>query len=151
MWDPEQYLRFNEERSRAARDLCARVPLAAPARILDAGCGPGNSTQVLRECWPAAGITGLDSSPEMIARARSTDPAVTWTVGELGTFQAEPFDLVFANAVIQWIPDHPRLLRSLLELVAPGGFLAVQVAWNVHNDRRLLQMELLDWRLSEAV
>jgi trans-aconitate methyltransferase len=67
-WNPGQYLKFRDERTRPSIDLACRISLAAPTRILDVGCGPGNSTEVLHDRWPAARITGLDSSPEMIAQ-----------------------------------------------------------------------------------
>ena len=126
-WDPGQYLRFGAERTRPAQDLCARIP-GAPRRILDLGCGPGNSTAVLRERWPDAAITGLDSSPEMIAQARAGHPAGTWILDRAESYgPPEPLDLVFSNAVLQWLPDHARLLPRLMGWIAPGGCLAVQI------------------------
>lgn len=126
MWNPDQYLRFEQERTRPSVDLCARVP-GAPFTILDAGCGPGNSTEVLRRRWPQAAITGQDLSAEMIAQARERHPEGNWVEGDLRDFRGGPFDLVFSNAVLQWIPGHRRLLAFLLDLVAPGGRLAVQM------------------------
>jgi len=141
MWNPDQYLRFEDERTRPSVDLCQRIPAQAPARILDAGCGPGNSTRILRERWPGAELTGLDNSPEMIAKARSLHPEGTWVVAELAGYEAGPFDLVFANAVIQWLPDHPKLLRTLMALVAPGGHLAVQVPDNPESPVRAAMVQ----------
>jgi trans-aconitate 2-methyltransferase len=136
MWNPDQYLRFAQERTRPARDLCARVPLSAPARILDAGCGPGNSTEVLGERWPGAHLTGLDSDPAMLAKARAMNPEGVWILGDLAEFQAPPFDLVFSNAVLQWLPDHAQLLPRLMALVAPGGCLAFQIPSNPRSPIR---------------
>jgi trans-aconitate 2-methyltransferase len=73
-WDDAQYLRFADERTRAARELLSRVPLVSPERVVDLGCGPGNSTALLRERWPAARVTGVDSSAERLARARRDCP-----------------------------------------------------------------------------
>jgi trans-aconitate 2-methyltransferase len=126
-WNPGQYLKFGAERTRPAVDLCAQIP-GSPRRILDLGCGPGNSTAVLRDRWPEAELAGLDSSPEMIAQARASHPAGTWILGSAESHQpAAPLDLVFSNAVLQWLPDHVRLLPRLMGWLAPGGCLAVQV------------------------
>lgn len=126
-WDAAQYLKFANERTQPAIDLLQRVELRMPLRIIDLGCGPGNSTEVLRARWPEAMIVGLDSSPEMIAAARKAYPSGTWEVGDAALWKADrPFDLVFANAVLHWLPDHASVCRGWMEQVAPGGALAVQ-------------------------
>jgi trans-aconitate 2-methyltransferase len=126
-WNPGQYLKFGTERTRPAVDLCARIP-GSPRRILDLGCGPGNSTEVLRERWPEAELTGLDSSPEMINQARASHHAGTWILaGAEGYLPPAPLDLVFSNAVLHWLPDHGRLLPGIMGWIAPGGCLAVQM------------------------
>jgi trans-aconitate 2-methyltransferase len=126
-WNPGQYLKFGQERTRAAVDLCARIE-AEPRRILDLGCGPGNSTRVLRERWPGAQLVGVDSSPEMIDQARAGHPGGTWILADAATWEpGVPADVVFANASLQWLPDHGRLVPRLLRLVVPGGCLAVQI------------------------
>lgn len=130
-WDPALYLQFNEQRTQPVRDLIARLAavVCGPARILDVGCGPGNSTALLAQRWPQAEIVGLDSSQEMLAQARVDHPELRWvlrdtaeSLGDLGSF-----DVVFSNAALQWMPDHPALLPRLFSLVRPGGALAVQV------------------------
>ena len=82
-WNPDQYLKFAEERSRPCRDLAARVEVAAPRRIIDLGCGPGNSAEVLSARWPNAAITGLDSSAAMVDAARAASPRREWRIGEI--------------------------------------------------------------------
>jgi len=127
IWNPAQYLKFGAERTRPSLDLCARIP-GSPGRILDLGCGPGNSTAVLRERWPEAELAGLDSSAEMIAQARASHPAGSWILaGAEGYVPPEALDLVFSNAVLQWLPDHQRLLPRIMGWLAPGGCLAVQM------------------------
>src|SRR5262245_46117903 len=102
-WDPEQYLHFAEERTRPCQELAARVAIRSPRRVIDLGCGPGNSTQVLAERWPEADLTGLDSSADMIAAARKNAPARRWVVSNIATWAAsaaERYDLVFSNAAL---------------------------------------------------
>lgn len=130
-WDAGQYLRFADERTRPAHDLVGRIELAAPRRIVDLGCGPGNSTAVLRQHWPKAAITGLDSSAELLEAARRDHPGINFELGDIAPWAPnEPFDLVFSNAALQWVGEHERLLPRLMEAVAPGGALAVQMPRN---------------------
>lgn len=133
-WDPGQYLKFRNERTQPSIDLAARVDLAAPASILDVGCGPGNSTEVLHARWPAAGITGLDSSPAMVAQARAAHAWGDWVCADAAALgdpsHRSSWDLVFSSATLQWIPDHEHLVPRLFGLVKPGGVLAVQVPAN---------------------
>ena len=115
-------------------DLVARIDLSAPATTLDVGCGPGNSTEVLRGRWPSSRVTGLDNSAQMIAAARTSHDWGEWVradAAHLGVDgEGERWDLVFSNATLQWIPDHERLVPRLLSLVNPRGALAVQVPAN---------------------
>ena len=142
-WDSTQYLRFADERTRPCRDLINRISLPNPQRIIDLGCGPGNSTAALIERWPQAEIEGLDSSPEMIATAQKTHPAQRWTAGDIATWTAAtPYDLVFSNAALQWVPDHSTVLPHLLQQVAPGGALALQVPFNLDAPAHRLMREL---------
>jgi trans-aconitate 2-methyltransferase len=130
-WDSDLYRRYEAERTRPAVDLAARVALTAPARVIDLGCGPGTSTEVLADRWPHANITGLDSSTTMLTAARAGHPLWEWIEGDIATWTADvPYDLVFSNAALQWVPDHGRAFPRLLDQVAPGGALAVQMPAN---------------------
>jgi trans-aconitate 2-methyltransferase len=130
-WDDSQYLKFADERTRAARELLGRVPVPGARRVVDLGCGPGNSTALLRDRWPDARLTGVDSSREMLERARKDYPGVEWLEADAATYvTGEPVDVLFANALLQWIPDHARLVPALFAQVAPGGALAFQVPNN---------------------
>ncbi len=130
-WDVGQYLRFAGERTRPAVDLVARIELEAPRRIVDLGCGPGNSTAILRARWPDAEITGIDTSAGLLERARSDHAGITFEEGDIANWRpALPYDLVFSNAAVQWVGDHERLIPHLLAGVAPGGCLAVQMPRN---------------------
>lgn len=137
-WNPSQYLRFRDARIQAVLDLVSRLAVQLPAagvrRIVDLGCGPGNSTDVLAGQWPLAHVTGLDSSPEMLADARARYPKIQFTAGDIADWaraRGETWDLVFANSALQWLPDHAALLPALFARVAPGGALAFQVPASV--------------------
>ena len=130
-WNPDLYLRYADERTRPSYDLAARIDLPNPRRIVDIGCGPGNSTRVLRETWPHAEILGLDNSPEMIEKARAAYPDENWIMADAATWETdERYDLVFSNAALQWMSDHNTLIPALFDRVAPGGALAAQVPSN---------------------
>jgi len=127
-WSPAQYLKFEDERSRPARDLLAAVPLTAARRVIDLGCGPGNSTELLIARFPEAEVTGLDSSPEMLAEARARLPRARFVEADLAVWSPpEPVDLLFANAVFHWVPHHLDVLERLLASLPSGGALAVQM------------------------
>jgi trans-aconitate 2-methyltransferase len=130
-WNPDLYLKFKDERTQPARDLAARISLEKPLRIVDLGCGPGNSTQVLQDRWPDADILGVDHSPEMIEKARATYPRGHWLLADLREWNPkDTWDIVFSSATLQWIPDHERLIPKLFSLVRPAGALAVQLPAN---------------------
>ncbi|MBI1360793.1 MAG: trans-aconitate 2-methyltransferase [Alphaproteobacteria bacterium] len=130
-WNPDTYLAFASERTRPAADLLARVALDKPQWIADLGCGPGNSTALLAGCWPSATVEGVDSSPEMIARARESGVHADWQVHDIAAWNPDrSYDLVFSNATYQWLPDHRALLPRLMRHVAKGGVFAFQVPNN---------------------
>ena len=130
-WDAGQYLRFANERTQPALDLVARIALAEPRSIVDLGCGPGNSTAILKARWPGAQVTGLDSDADMLATARRDHRGIEFAAANIAEWRPDtPCDLVFSNAALQWVGDHERLLPRLLEAVAPGDALAVQMPRN---------------------
>jgi trans-aconitate 2-methyltransferase len=144
-WDSSQYLKFANERTQPSIDLAARIALDAPARIIDLGCGPGNSTAVLARRWPRAALTGLDSSPAMLATAKRDYPQWTWResgIAEWAEKNPESFDLVFSNAALHWVPDHATVLPRLLAAVAPGGALAFQVPHSLGDAHQRCMREL---------
>jgi trans-aconitate 2-methyltransferase len=142
-WNPQLYLQFAGERTQPAVDLIARIRLPQPARIIDLGCGPGNSTAMLRQRWPDAHITGLDSSPEMLAVAAQNYPSEEWLLEDAAAWQPEhPFELVFSNAALQWVPDHAAVFPWLFEQVASGGALAIQVPDHYDSPLHLVALEV---------
>ncbi|HVR64607.1 MAG TPA: trans-aconitate 2-methyltransferase [Polyangia bacterium] len=130
-WNPEQYLKFGQPRLRPALDLLARVPLDAPRAVCDLGCGAGNVTRLLAERWPAAAVTGVDDSPDMLAHAARALPSARWVRANIADWEpAEACELIFSNAALQWLPAHEALFPRLLAQLAPGGVLAVQMPRN---------------------
>lgn len=142
-WDPDRYLLFADERGRPFLDLLARVGASAPSTVVDLGCGAGNLTALLADRWPGAEVRGLDSSPEMVERARATEPRVAFEVADLRDWTpATPVDVLVSNATLQWVPGHLDLLADLAARVAPGGWLAFQVPANVAEPSHTLRAEL---------
>lgn len=130
-WDTTQYLKFADHRTRPAIDLLGRIGAQAPARVVDLGCGAGNVTALLAARWPNADIVGLDPSPEMLDRARTDHPTLSFEVADAASWSAEPpVDVLYSNAALHWLGDHARLFPHLFAQVAPGGWLAVQMPRN---------------------
>ena len=127
-WDPAEYMRFGDERTRPSVDLVSRITVGSPASVIDLGCGPGNSTRVLRQRWPSARVTGLDNSAQMISTARREYPDGDWILSSIEDWRpAQAFDVVFSNAALQWLPGHGPLVERLFGHVSPGGALGLQV------------------------
>lgn len=127
-WDPQLYLKYKNERTQPSIDLVSRINIDRPENIIDIGCGPGNSTQILSLRWPESNITGLDNSPEMIKKAGIDYPQHKWILADLSEINSDiKYDIVFSNAVIQWVPDHQAVISKLFSLVNENGILAVQV------------------------
>ena len=129
-WDTALYLKFEDERTQPARDLLARVRSNA-RRIVDLGCGPGTSTQLLAARYPDAQIIGVDNSEQMLGAARARLPGVTFEKHDIGGWRpsAKP-DLIFANAALQWLPNHHELVPRLMSFLAEDGCLAIQMPDN---------------------
>jgi len=133
-WNPALYMKFDAERTRAARDLLAGVPLKTARRVADLGSGPGNSAELLLERFPEARVVGLDTSEAMLAHARMRVPGARFVRQDIATWTPDaPQDLVFANAALQFLPDHRALLPRLFGAVAEGGCLAVQMPITLHE------------------
>lgn len=133
-WSPSLYRRFEDERTRPARDLLAQVDVEAPQVVVDMGCGPGNSTELLVEQFPGAQVVGLDTSPNMLAEARERVPGARFDVADANTWVPEAgTGVVFANAIYQWVPGHMAALTRVLAALEPGAALAVQMPDNINE------------------
>jgi trans-aconitate 2-methyltransferase len=151
-WSAKQYVAFEDERTRPVRDLLGALPpinagLAGAAgsapSVIDLGCGPGNSTEVLAACYPQARAAGIDSSEDMIKAARARLPHISFSVQDLQTWaDPGPFDVILANAVLQWVPNHEVLLPALIAKLAPGGSLAVQMPDNLDEPAHRMMREV---------
>lgn len=141
-WQASQYVKFEDERTRPVRDLVAAIPNAQAGKVADIGCGPGNSTEVLAERYPTADVLGLDSSQDMVDAARKRLPQFRFDVVDIAGWQDGPFDVILANAVLQWLPDHETLYPHLIERLAPGGSLAVQTPDNLDEPAHRLMREV---------
>lgn len=127
-WDPAQYLRFATERLRPALDLLAQVPLTAPARVVDLGCGAGNVTTVLQQRFPDATVVGVDGSSTMLEKARAAAPDCQFEQADFFHWQPENApDLIYSNAALQWVGEHATLFPRLISLLADRGVLAIQM------------------------
>ncbi|HEY7688461.1 MAG TPA: trans-aconitate 2-methyltransferase [Dongiaceae bacterium] len=141
-WNPAQYLKFADHRFRPAIDLLARIDAAAPRAVCDLGCGTGHLTLELKKRWPDADVFGVDSSPDMLAKAREVAPGLSFAQADAGNWRPEkPLDVIFSNAVLHWLPDHGKLFPRLLGLLEKGGVLAVQMPANHQSPSHRLLSE----------
>jgi trans-aconitate 2-methyltransferase len=142
-WSAKQYSIFENERNRPVLDLLAHIPTLTVNAAVDIGCGPGNSTELLRARYPSARITGMDSSADMITAARKRMPDIHFRIADISTWKEKgPFDIIFANAVLQWVPDHGNLFPALISKLSVGGSLAVQMPDNFEEPSHRLMREI---------
>ena len=142
-WSAKQYSTFEEERTRPVRDLVAAIPAGTVGVAVDLGCGPGNSTEVLAQRFPGARVTGMDSSDDMLISARERLPALHFELADIATWNPDQtFDVILANASLQWVPDHATLYPHLVSKLAAGGSLAVQTPDNMQEPSHRLAREV---------
>ena len=142
-WNPALYLRFAQERTRPASDLLARVNLSSPAHVVDLGCGPGNSTELLYERFPQAQILGIDNSAAMLQQARERLPQLTFAQADIADWApSQAPNLIYANASLQWLGGHEQLIPRLFAALAPGGVLAIQMPDNFNEPSHRLMREV---------
>ncbi|MDO9434424.1 trans-aconitate 2-methyltransferase [Hydrogenophaga sp.] len=142
-WSATKYSAFEQERTRPVRDLVAAIPAQDVRVAIDLGCGPGNSTEVLAARFPQARVTGLDSSDDMLAAARKRLPDTHFELADIGRWNpVESYDVILANASLQWLPDHATLYPRLVSKLAPGGSLAVQTPDNLEEPAHRLARQV---------
>lgn len=138
-WNAAHYLKFVDERTRAASDLVARIDVDRPRTIVDLGCGPGNSTQILKLRWPKSEVIGIDNSAEMIEAAKQSFSDQSWKLADIAEWEpATATDVVYSNAALQWLPNHTSLIRRLFSFVAREGALAFQIPSSTYATVRTL-------------
>lgn len=142
-WSAKQYSAFENERTRPVRDLVAALPNEDIATAVDLGCGPGNSTEVLASRYPKAAVTGMDSSDDMVQAARKRLPGIAFELADIETWNPpQQYDVILANAALQWVPDHATLYPRLVSKLAPGGSLAVQTPDNLEEPAHRLARQV---------
>lgn len=142
-WSAQQYVAFEDERTRPARDLLAAIPRVDARSVIDIGCGPGNSTELLVQRFADAAVRGIDSSADMIDAARKRLPGVRFDTSDIATWdEPGPFDVIFANAVLQWLPEHATLLPALVGKLTVGGSLAIQMPDNLEQPPHRMMREV---------
>jgi trans-aconitate 2-methyltransferase len=142
-WNPSLYLQYGAERTRPAMELLARVALEDVTDVVDLGCGPGNSTALLRQRWPSAQITGVDVSPAMLEQARVALPECQFVEMDISKYRpAHPLSVIFANASLQWVPNHYELLPHLVSLLKLNGVLAIQMPDNTMEPTHVAMREV---------
>lgn len=138
VWDPGQYLKFGGHRQRPALELLMRAEHPAPHTIYDLGCGTGEMARIIAARWPAARVVGADASADMLAKAAQAPSRIEWKQLDLTTWTAdEPIDVLYSNALLQWLPNHDELFPRLAAQLAPGGVMAVQMplSWSEPSHR----------------
>lgn len=142
-WSARTYSTFEQERTRPVRDLVAAIPTQDVRTAIDLGCGPGNSTEVLAARFPQAQVSGLDSSEDMLAAARERLPGIPFELADIGHWTPDSaFDVILANASLQWLPDHATLYPRLMAQLNPGGCLAVQTPDNLEEPAHRLARQV---------
>lgn len=134
-WNSEQYLKFKKQRTQPAVDLAKRISGINPRTVLDIGCGPGNSTAVLKSIFPLAYIIGVDNSENMIAKAKSANPELNFelmSVDDVCNSETK-YDVIFSNACLQWVPDHKKVLPMLFGRLNESGVMAIQMPINTEE------------------
>ncbi len=144
-WNAKDYSKFLDLRTRPARDMLSTIPdTFQPRTVYDLGCGPGNSTILLKNRWPHSKIVGLDSSLEMLREAKASFPTINFIKDDIAHFSpTEKIDLIFANASLQWLDEHEVIIPRLLQLMNPGGTLGIQMPNNFHSPSHQTILKIL--------
>jgi trans-aconitate 2-methyltransferase len=152
-WNSALYMKFEKERTRAARDLLEQLPNLQPEIVYDLGCGPGNSTELLATVFSKARIVGLDFSEDMLSVARARVGCATFIKENIAQWRpTQKADLIFSNAALQFVPNHHELMGRLFSFLNEGGCLAVQMPNNIHElSHALMRMVAADGPWSDRL
>jgi trans-aconitate 2-methyltransferase len=145
-WNPEQYLAFADERARPCIDLVLRIPVQRPRLVYDLGCGPGNSTAILQHAYPSARMIGIDRSPAMISKAKQSVAGAEFRSQDVALWPGDQeADLIFANALFQWVPQHVNVLQRILQPLKKEAVLAVQMPDNLYEPSHVAMANVAEW------
>lgn len=152
-WNPDQYLAYAGPRTRAALDLIDRIPPVEPGAavtVYDLGCGTGNITASIAQRWPNARVIGIDSSTDMLNKARKdhkrgSATSIDWRLDDIQAWTAKPVaDIIYSNAALHWLNQHEQLFPHLLTQLRPGGILAVQMPLSWHAPSHQIMRDVLE-------
>ena len=141
-WNPQQYLKFADERLRPGFDLLAQINDLPDGPLFDLGCGPGVHARAIAARWPDRSMTGVDNSAAMLTTAAKEPSSIAWINADIATWQPDtPAALIYSNATLQWLTGHAQLFPRLFAMLTADGVLAVQMPRNFDNPSQSLLRE----------
>jgi len=137
-WDPNCYNKFQKERLQPFEDLMKLVKIKEGMNVIDLGCGTGEITSLLAEALPSSKVLGIDSSKDMLKRAKQRErPGLSFEERSIENLSGE-WDLIFSNAAMHWVDKHEELIPKFFSHMNPGGQLVIQIPSNQNHPSQTL-------------